>query len=150
MAADSDAITVEVRYSRDEYLAFVEEFMPYGLTAKKSGTSPWSVQEPTVRPGSFTKFLVRGVASISFLYKVSRVGDYRFSFSDAGLLREAKDGILNVPWDEVQRVFRLQPGFLFAKENGAMPVPYRALGAGQREAIELLLAASGHAPKNAV
>lgn len=141
-------MTLNVRYTLAEYLAVIEAFTPYALTAKKEKTSPWEVRRPVVQAGWLARSLVKFMASAAFFYKVSRVGECRFTFSETGLVREAKDGRMQVSWLEVIRVLRLPTAFLFAKSNGAMPVPYSCMSEQQRTELEELLALVGHGPNN--
>lgn len=148
-AAIAPMLTLNVRYTLSEYLAVVDAFIPYALTAKKDKSAAWEVHCPTVRAGWATKTLTKCIASGAFFYKVSRVGDCRFTFSDTGLVREAKNGRMQVPWPEITRVFRLPTAFLFAKAKGAMPVPYSCMSEQERAVLEQLLAQVGHGPNDA-
>jgi hypothetical protein len=142
-------LTMTVRHTRSEYLAIIEAFLPFELTARKNITTSWEVISPTVQAGWAVKKLTRAAASLAFFYKVARVGECKFTFSEAGLVRQAKDGQMHVTWPEVKRVFRLPTAFLFAKAQGAMPVPYSAMSEQQCLLLEQLLAQVGHGPSNA-
>ena len=142
-------LIINVSYTRPEYLAVIEAILPYALTAKKAKKSIWEVRDPEVQASWLTRTVARAVASVLFLYKVNRVGECKFTFSETGLLREAKDGQTQLTWSEVKRVFRLPTAFLFTKSSGAMPVPYSSMSAQQRATLELLLSHVGHGVSDA-
>ena len=66
-----------------------------------------------------------------------------------GLSRRAKDGVAQLEWNEVERVYRLSRAYLFAQEGGTMPVPYRSLSGNRRAALEDLLRSVGHGGERA-
>jgi hypothetical protein len=139
---------IHVAYRLPEYLSTVLEYAPYAITGKKRGVSPNSVVAPTEQISQLARVTIKAVSSIAFLYKVSRVGDCIFAFDTEGLSRQSKMGELTVPWTKVERVFRLSQAYLFSKERGAMPVPYRCLSPEERASLEELLLSVGHGAKN--
>lgn len=138
------SISTVVAYQFSEYISFVQDYVPFALSAKKLRKTANEVVEPSVQSGVFRSLLIRCAASVAYVYKARRVGTCRFEFSSTGVTRHSNSGVLEVPWPQVERVFRLSQGYLFAKTSGAMPVPYRCLSAADRAALEALLSAVGH------
>jgi hypothetical protein len=71
-----------------------------------------------------------------FLFKLLRIGKCDFTFDDAGIVRNSKAGELVLPWDKISEIYEYPEGFLFAKENGALPVPLRVLTDSQVDALK--------------
>jgi hypothetical protein len=138
-------LAIEVKYERREYVSIVEEYLPYSLSGEKSRTSPWLIDRPHVLPGRFLKKVVRLAASVAFVYKLSRVGGCKFEVTRAGLCRRAKDGLVEIPWLAVHKVFRFNSAYLVVTKRGAMPLPYRAFNETQRVEFERILSECGHA-----
>jgi hypothetical protein len=116
-------ISFHVRYRLGEYLSLVTAHVIAELRRRKSeqGKMLRWYDLPILKG---TLYLV--VPPI-FLFKVLQVGACDFKFDDTGIVRNSKSGEVVVPWSKVETIHEYPAGYLFAKGNGAMPVPLRVL-----------------------
>ena len=132
VVADDGVIAFHVNYRLAEYLSIV---------------SAHSVVEAARQQASQGKTLSRlGVWTVRcsvylfvppiFMLKVLTVGACDFRIDATGIARNSKSGPVTVPWASLVAIHEYPAGYLFAKSNGAMPVPYRVLTAGQRLALD--------------
>lgn len=75
-----------------------------------------------------------------FLFKVLKVGACDFKFDDAGIVRRSKLGEIVVPWAKIVQIHEYPTGYLFKKDNGAMPVPRRVLTDKKLEELQSYVA----------
>ncbi|MGH8273737.1 MAG: YcxB family protein [Gammaproteobacteria bacterium] len=143
-------ITAIVEYRLREYLSVALDLAPYLLAARKR-KEPWQSIPGSQRvPASLPKrIVIITFATPAFFYKVSRVGQCTFTFTSEGVTRQSKLGAGKTSWDEIVRVYRFSQAYLFAKQKGAMPVPYRCLSYPDRSALESLLASKGFGASDA-
>lgn len=113
--------SVNVAYQLREYLSVVTDFA--------------STARPSASFGPIAKFGIAMIAVPIFYYKIMRVGRCKFTFTESGLTRDSKIGMLEVPWQDVRQIYTLSHAFLIAKASGAMPVPYRCLSNSERELL---------------
>ncbi|MRW93876.1 hypothetical protein GJ699_28180 [Duganella sp. FT80W] len=120
-------ISFHVSYRLGEYLSLVTSHVIADLRRRKSeqGKALRWYDLPILKG---TLYLV---GPPIFLFKVLRVGACDFKFDDMGIVRNSKSGELVVPWSGVEAIHEYPTGYLFAKGNGAMPVPLRALSTEQ-------------------
>ena len=137
-------ITVPVSYRLREYLSSCIDFAPYAVAARQQHDALHSTAKHAPAPASLPqRMAIVAFATPAFFYKVARVGSCTFQFTSSGLARQSKLGTLEVAWCEIKRVYRLSQVYLFAKEKGAMPLPYRCLSVSARAELESLLSANG-------
>ena len=127
-------ITFSVRYRLGEYLRFVTE---HGF-----GTDATLRELRGVRR-LLARLLLRTVGTVGFAWKASRVGRCRFELDAEGIRRHTRRGPGSVPWSRVKALHTCTPGFLVELEEGALPLPFRVLGTGQRDGILRLATAAG-------
>jgi len=75
-----------------------------------------------------------------FLFKVLKVGSCDFTFDETGIVRRSKGGELVVPWGDVVAIHEYSAGYLFAQDDGAMPVPLRVLTYEQHALLKSYIA----------
>jgi len=88
----------------------------------------------------FSLGLLSVVSTVLFFYKSWRVGTCTFKIDGAGITRDSKGGSFTVPWSDVTAIYKRDPGYLIAKEKGAMPIPFRVLSADQLSRLATLVA----------
>jgi hypothetical protein len=116
-------ISFHVSYRLGEYLSLVTSHLAADLKRRKieQGKKLRWYDLPILKG---TLYLL---APPIFLFKVLRVGACDFKFDDTGIVRNSKSGEVVVPWTKVEAIHEYPAGYLFAKGNGAMPVPLRVL-----------------------
>ena len=140
-------ISTLVVYRLAEYLTVCLDIAPYAQVARRDGVPLHQARDPAGERTSYAaRLAIVAIGTAAFAYKKRRVGACEFTFDRSGLVRHCRMGALEVPWRHVARVFRLSGAYLFAKADGAMPVPYRCLSARQRAELEALLRENGHGP----
>ena len=138
-------LTVNVVYRLREYLCVLQELAPLGYAAKRSGQSLHEVASSDLKTGLFPRLAIALVGTLAFAYKTRKVGPCIFRIDVESIRRDSRLGELVVPWADIRRVHRFSGAYLFLKEVGAMPLPYRCLTPPQRAELETLLAANGFA-----
>ena len=119
-------ITFSVRYRLGEYLRFVTE---HGFDSEASLRELRGIRR------LLAHLLLRTAGTVGFAWKASRVGRCRFELDADGLPRHTRRGPGSVPWSRVKALHTYTLGFLVELEEGALPLPFRVLGAGQRDGI---------------
>lgn len=141
---DNQPVKTTVTYRLQEYLAIVQEYARYAIAGEKLKIKPYQVKEPVPALGWMARLGIRSFATLAFMVKSRRVGTCQFTFDETGLSRQCKTGEMKVAWNQVERVFRLREGYLFAKQSGGLPLPYRCLSAEDRAVLERYLDGAGH------
>lgn len=117
------ALSFHVSYRLGEYRSLVTSHVIADFTRRKA--------EQGKEAGWLDLFILRATLYLFtppiFLFKVLKVGPCDFKFDDAGIVRSSKSGEIVVPWAEIGQIHEYPAGYLFAKGNGAMPVPLRVL-----------------------
>lgn len=112
-----------VRYRLGEYLAFVTEHS-------------FATEEALRKTRGATRVLAylfqRVVTTLAYVYKMYRVGRCDFVITPAGVSRRTKRGTSSVQWSSVRAVHTYSPGYLVELQQGAVPIPFRVLDAGQQ------------------
>jgi hypothetical protein len=116
-------VEFQVTYNAAEYRSFAAD----------------KVAQEGHRPGFFGRLFLFAVASLAFAYKSRKVGSCSFRFDANGVRRRSKVGEMTIPWERIVAVTRFSQCYLMELERGGLPVPYRCLDAGQREAFERLV-----------
>jgi len=119
-------ITFSVRYRLGEYLRFVTE---HGFDSEASLRELRGIRR------LLAHLLLRTAGTVGFAWKASRVGRCRFELDADGIHRHTRRGPGSVPWSRVKALHTYTLGFLVELEEGALPLPFRVLGAGQRDGI---------------
>jgi hypothetical protein len=133
---DISVISFHVRYGLWEYMRLASAHVMAELARRKQAEG-----KPLRRTSRWTLHaLLWLVCPPIFLFKSLRVGACDFTIDKDGLVRRSKSGEIVVPWADVVAVHRYPDGYLIAKENGAMPIPFRVLSARQRRDLKALLA----------
>ena len=121
-----------VNYRLGEYFSLVSSHVISELTRRKI--------EQGKKISLLDVFILRSCLCLFippiFLFKVLKVGSCDFNFDEAGIVRSSKGGDLVVPWSEVVAVHEYSAGYLFAQDDGAMPVPLRVLTDEQRSLLK--------------
>jgi hypothetical protein len=121
-------ITFSVRYTRDEYLSFVSDHaLLVGNQQRVAKGKPRLPDLPW-----WMRAMIRAIATPVYFYKLSKVGECRFTIDEQQLVRETKDGAMTVPWRDVVAVHQHSQCWLVAKAHGAMPLPFRCMSDTQR------------------
>ena len=132
------SINLSVSYGLREYMSFVRDFGVWHQ-ATEGGKTEFI---PSKR-GAYARFVhtatVYLLAPPMFIMKKRAVGDCKFSINDSRVLRQSKNGDIELPWSQVLRVHRLSQAYLVQEEQGAMPVPYRAFTPAQLRQFESIL-----------
>ena len=134
---DQSPIEFSVKYRLSEYLRIVQAHVLATAIPKDMGR--------------FQRALHLGLLSVVatpvFFYKSWRVGVCSFKIDSAGITRHSKGGTLTVAWSEVVAIHRYDPGYLVAKDKGAMPIPFRVLSPEQLSGLSAWFAP--HLPRGA-
>lgn len=129
-------LNFHVKYRLGEYRSLVTSHVIADFTRLKAG------QGKQVK--RLDLFLLRAMLYLFtppiFLFKVLKVGSCDFKFDDAGIVRSTKLGELVVPWADIVQIHEYPAGYLFAKANGAMPVPLRVLTDAQLAQLKSYIA----------
>ena len=132
------SIDLSVSYGLREYISFVRDFGVWHQ-ATESGKTEFI---PSKR-GAYARFIhtatVYLLAPPIFIMKKRAVGDCKFNIDDSRVLRQSKNGDIELPWSQVLRVHRLSQAYLVQEEQGAMPIPYRAFTPEQLKQFECIL-----------
>ncbi len=106
-------IHVMVRYQREEY---VETLLDYA-----------ALQYPNFQKRWYNRFLLKFVGSLTYFYKVWKIGDCDFSIDAENIIRKTKSKTLIKPWQEVTAVYDFSSVYLLHTASGALPLPKRLL-----------------------
>jgi hypothetical protein len=136
----SPSIRFTVRYRLREYLAIVGEYLPRRLLELQRSRAKARPRRLGWGARLILALMVPLVGGPLFLLKRRRMPVCRFTIDAERIRREAGGRVLSVPWADVVAVHRLAGAWMIDKGDGAMPLPFRCLGAAQREAFERLLA----------
>ena len=132
------SIDLSVSYGLREYISFVRDFGVWHQ-ATEGGKTEFI---PSKR-GAYARFIhtatVYLLAPPIFIMKKRAVGDCKFNIDDSRVLRQSKNGDIELPWSQVLRVHRLSQAYLVQEEQGAMPIPYRAFTPEQLKQFECIL-----------
>ncbi len=132
------SIDLSVSYGLREYISFVRDFGVWHQ-ATEGGKTEFI---PSKR-GAYARFIhtatVYLLAPPIFIMKKRAVGDCKFNINDSRVLRQSKNGEIELPWTQVLRVHRLSQAYLVQEEKGAMPIPYRAFTPQQLKQFESIL-----------
>ena len=132
------SIDLSVSYGLREYISFVRDFGVWHQ-ATEGGKTEFI---PSKR-GAYARFIhtatVYLLAPPIFIMKKRAVGDCKFNINDSRVLRQSKNGDIELPWSQVLRVHRLSQAYLVQEEQGAMPIPYRAFTPEQLKQFECIL-----------
>ncbi|MEN1941879.1 YcxB family protein [Luteimonas sp. MJ246] len=131
---DTGPITFSVRYRLGEYLRFVTE---HGFDSEASLRDLRGIRR------LLAHLLLRTAGTVGFAWKAARVGRCRFELDGEGIRRHTRRGPGTLPWSRVKALHTYTAGFLIELEEGALPIPFRVLGAGQRNGILRLATAAG-------
>ncbi|WP_440224348.1 YcxB family protein [Dokdonella sp. MW10] len=129
---DPHAVAFTVRYRLREYLAFVVEHA-FDVDPELRAAGRWKRVQARV--------LMVVVATFAFAIKSLRLGRCTFVIDARGLTRGSRLGTASVPWARVKALHAYRPGFLLELAEGAVPLPYRAFDAVDRERIRAFAAA---------
>ena len=125
--------SIKVSYRLPEYLSIVWEHAPTAISTLVHA------KDQAAQSKAITLLLARlAITAVSvpmFFYKISRVGQCQFDFTESGVTRISKLGELQTPWSEVKHVYALSRAFLIVKPQGGMPVPYRCMSPAQHEQL---------------
>lgn len=123
----TQALNFRVRYRLGEYFSLVTSHVIADLARRKTAQGK--------QVGWMDVLILRTTLCLFippiFLFKTLQVGPCEFRVDDAGIVRKSKVGELVVPWSEIVAIHEYPAGYLFAKDNGAMPVPLRVLTTDQ-------------------
>ena len=89
----------------------------------------------------FYHMLLTVVGTVLFLYKSHRVGTCTFTLDATGITRRSKGGEFSFPWSDVTAIHQYRSGYLIAKGEGAMPIPFRVMSEQQHKSVAALVAA---------
>lgn len=123
-----------VSYRLAEYLSFARDHAPL-VTQRVLAAKGKLVQTPSRLQGVALTL----ICSVAFFFKKRRMPIYRFVITEDGIHRSAASRNLFVPWTEVLEVHRYSQGYLIEMHRGAMPLPFRCLGAQQVSALDALV-----------
>lgn len=126
---DPRSLTFPVRYRLGEYLSFSSEH---------AFATQQELRELTGVRRHLAQALLKAVATGLFVYKSARVGRCHFRIDAVNIRRRSRGGEGAVAWSQVKAVHAYSRGYLIELQQGAMPVPFRVLSAGQREMFRSL------------
>ena len=133
MKQTGEAVEVAVEYRLGEYKRVLRDFIPLALERDGKKTNrlfPWNW--PILEDTMFNLFV-----PLVFWFKKSRIGNCKFTFSEAGFTRTSRGRTASRNWDEVKVVHRLSGAYLIElKAGGALPVPYRAFTPEEEQLFE--------------
>ncbi len=129
------ALEFSVSYRLAEYLSFARDHAPL-VTQRVLAAKGKPVQTPSRLQGVALTL----ICSVAFFFKKRRMPICRFVIAEDGIHRSAASRNLFVPWTEVLEVQRYSQGYLIEMHRGAMPLPFRCLGAQQVSAFDALVA----------
>lgn len=132
------SIGLFVSYGLCEYMSFVRDFGAWHQATEGGKTE---LQSSTRRPlarfvHTATLYLI---APPIFVAKKHAVGDCEFRIDEHRIVRHSKSADVELLWRDVVRVHRLTQAYLVQKEQGALPLPYRAFTALQLQQFERIL-----------
>ncbi|MDG4554287.1 MAG: YcxB family protein [Candidatus Competibacter sp.] len=132
------SIDLSVSYGLREYISFVRDFGVWHQ-ATEGGKTDFV---PSKR-GVYARFVhtatVYLLAPPIFIMKKRAVGNCKFNINESRVLRQSRNGDIELHWTQVRRVHRLSQAYLIQEEQGAMPLPYRAFTPQQLQQFEGIL-----------
>lgn len=129
------ALEFSVSYRLAEYLSFARDHAP--LVTQRVLTAKGKPLQTTSRLQGVALTLI---CSVAFFFKKRRMPICKFVITEDGIHRSAASRNLFVPWTEVLAVHRYSQGYFIEMHRGAMPLPFRCLGAQQVSALDALVA----------
>lgn len=129
------ALEFSVSYRLAEYLSFARDHAP--LVTQRVLTAKGN---PLQTPSRLQGVALTLICSVAFFFKKRRMPICRFVITEEGIHRSAASRNLFVPWTAVQAVHRYSQGYFIERHRGAMPLPFRCLGAQQVSALDALIA----------
>jgi len=128
-------IVFSVSFTLSEYLAFVQAHAGMVMAERFAATGKASKQGLS----PISRFLIKGFASVAFLFKRSRMPVCKFTIDEERIVRTAPDGQLVVPWNEVVAIHRYSHGYLVAERHGAVPLPFSCIAPEQIADLDALI-----------
>lgn len=129
------SVSFSVSYTLSEYLSFVQEHAAVVMAEERATKG----KPPRGKPSTFTRHFITAFASIMFFFKMRRMPVCNFTIDEERIVRATADGQLVVPWHEIVAIHRYSQGYLVAKANGAMPLPFRCLALDQASVLKALI-----------
>lgn len=132
------SIDLRVSYGLCECMSFVRDFGAWHQATEGGKTElQSSTRSPLARfVHTATLYLI---APPIFVVKKHAVGNCEFSIDEHRIVRRSKSADVALLWRDVVRVHRLTRAYLVQKEQGALPLPYRAFTALQIQQFESIL-----------
>ena len=129
------SVSFSVSYTLSEYLSFVHEHAAVVMADERATKG----KAPREKLSTFTHYFITAFASIMFFFKKRRMPVCAFTIDEERIVRTTADGQLVVPWHEIVAIHRYSQGYLVAKANGAMPLPFRCLTVAQASVLKALI-----------
>lgn len=130
-------IRFKVSYSLREYTSFVADHAHAAMNRSLAeGGRPPRAQLPL-----YVRCLVAAVASVTFVLKKGRVGDFEFIIDERCIERRAADGSVRLAWHKVSAIRPYSQGWLISQGDAAFALPYRCMTPAEVVALEDLISA---------
>ncbi|HYD81543.1 MAG TPA: YcxB family protein [Paucimonas sp.] len=132
-------VTFSVSYTLREYLSFAREHGAALLAERRRREGKPVPYGQEFRLPFHVRWAINLSSSIAFYLKHRQMPVCDFAIDERSIRRVAANGRLIVPWAEVVAIHRYSRGYLVARSNGAMPLPFRCLNPEQATLLEELV-----------